>query len=158
MFDTMIARDIRQTLEAFRQSVERLFSEAAAYPSEEAKPGTRNLFTPGVESYFSADELTLRVILPAVGEKDLKVLTQNGRLVVEGERKLPEGWPETASTRLVYGRFQVAIPLPSGLHLESVSCRLHDGVLDVHVPLAEGLKPRQIPVESGKPVSISAAV
>lgn len=149
MFDTMLARDIRQTLDALRQSAERLLADGR-YASE------ANVFTPIVESYFTSDDLLLRVILPGVAAKDLNLTADNGRLVIEGERKRPAGWPDSLPTRLTYGRFQATIPLPSGLDLENVACHLHDGVLDVHVPLAEGIKPRQIPIQSGEVLSIHA--
>lgn len=149
MFDTMLTRDIRQTLDAIRQSAERLLADGS-YSFE------ANVFTPIVESYFAPEELLLRVVLPGVAAKDLNVTADNGRLVIDGERKLPVGWPDSVPTRLTYGRFQATIPLPSGLDLENVACSLHDGVLDVHVPLAEGMKPRQIPIQSGEALSIRA--
>jgi HSP20 family protein len=149
MFDTMIARDIRQTLDAFRQSVDRLFSDFSA-GSMPALAGSDYAFTPVVESSFNENELMLRAILPGVTEKDVHVTVQNGRLVIEGERKAPEGWGEKAWTKLAYGKFHAEIPIPTGLDLEKVSCQLHDGVLDIQVPVTEQMKPRQIPIESGE--------
>jgi HSP20 family protein len=147
MFDTMLSRDIRQMLDDFRQSVDRFFGEVYA-----SRPVTKSeqAFTPAVESAFTDDELMLRVILPGVAEQDVKVTVQNGRLVIQGERKLPEGWGENASTKLAYGKFYAEIPLPNGLDLDRVNCRLHEGVLDLRLPVVEQMKPRQIPIESGE--------
>jgi HSP20 family protein len=75
---------------------------------------------------------------------------QNDRLITEGERKAAEGWGENACTQMAYGKFYAAIPLPNGLNLEKVACRLHDGVLDIQVPVAEQMKPRQIPIQAGE--------
>lgn len=157
MFDTMITRDIRQTLDAFRQSVDRLFSDVLA-GSAPAVAGSDYAFTPVIESFFNDNELMLRAILPGVTEKDVQVAAQNGRLVIEGERKAPEGWGDKARTKLAYGKFYAEIPVPTGLDLDKVSCRLHDGFLDIHVPVAEQMKPRQIPIESGEQKAIPASV
>ncbi len=110
---------------------------------------SRYAFTPAVESRWTDDELCLRAILPGVAEKDVKVSVQNDQLVIEGERKAPEGWGHSGYTQMAYGKFYGAVPLPSGLNLNKVSCRLHDGVLDIQIPVAEQMKPRHIPIQSG---------
>ena len=151
MFNTMVPRDIRQTLDHFRRSVDQLFSDV--YNSDSAHTNQESqefVFTPAVESGWTENDLRLRAILPGVSEKDVHVTVRNDRLVVEGERKAPEGWNPSGYSQIAYGRFYVAIPLPSGLNLDKVSCRLHDGVLDIQVPLAEQMKPRQIPIEAGE--------
>ncbi len=149
MFDTMISRDIQQTLDAFRQSLDRLFSDGIA-GSMPAVAGSDYAFTPVIESSFNDNELMLRAILPGVTEKDVQVTVQNGRLVIEGERKAPENWGDRTWTKLAYGKFYAEIPVPTGLDLEKVSCRLHDGLLDIQIPVTEQMKPRQIPIASGE--------
>src|SRR5205085_12221230 len=107
------------------------------------------VFTPAVESSWTENDLLLRAIVPGVTDKDVKVTVQNNRLVIEGERKAPEGWNENGYTQIAYGKFYTAVPLPSGLNLDRIACRLHDGVLDIQVPVAEQRKPRQIPIQAG---------
>ena len=46
---------------------------------------------------------------------------QNNQLVVEGERKPPEGFKQNAYTQLAYGKFYTAVTLPSGLDLDKLS-------------------------------------
>ncbi len=155
MFDTMLTRDIRQKLDDFRRSVDRFFTDFYGSPSV---ANSERVFAPAVESAHTDDELMLRVILPGVAEQDVKVTVQNGRLVIEGERKAPEGWGDNALTKMAYGKFYGEIPLPNGLDLDKVNCRLHEGVLDIRLPVVEQMKPRQIPIESGDaPKSISAS-
>jgi HSP20 family protein len=114
-------------------------------------PGAQEIvFAPAVESNWTETELLLRAVLPGVGEKDVKVTAQNQRLILEGERKTPEGWNDSGYTWMPYGKFHAAIPLPSGLNLDKVTCRLHDGVLDIRIPVAEQMKPRQIPIGAGE--------
>jgi HSP20 family protein len=119
---------------------------------------SERVFTPAVESAYTDDELMLRVILPGVSEQDVKVTVQNGRLVIEGVRKAPEGWGENALTKMAYGKLYAEIPLPNGLDLDKVNCRLHEGVLDIRLPMVERMKPRQIPIELGEaPKAIPAS-
>jgi HSP20 family protein len=150
MFDTMLNRDVRQTLDAFRQEVDRFFSSVYGFSPEGTSTGPGYAFTPAIESSWTENDLTLRVILPGVTEEDVKVSAQNGQLVIEGERKAPEGWGENSWTKLPYGKFYAGIAVPDRFDLEKVSCRLHDGILDIQVPVAEHSKPRQIPIESGE--------
>lgn len=147
MFDTMLARDIRQTLDDFRRSVDRFFED---FYESSTVTSTERAFTPVVDTAFTDEEMMLRVLLPGVTEQDVKVTVQNGRLVIEGERKAPEGWSDAAFTRIAYGKFYTEVPLPDGLDLDKVHCRLHEGVLDIRVPVAEQMKPRQIRIESGE--------
>ena len=153
MFNTMVPRDIRQTLDHFRRSVDQLFSDfygsGSSNTSGTEQTSQEFAFTPAVESSWTENDLLLRAILPGVTEKDVKVTVQNDRLIVEGERKAPEGWNENGYSPIAYGKFYTAIPLPSGLNLDKIACRLHDGVLDVQVPVAEQRKPRQIPIQAG---------
>jgi HSP20 family protein len=152
MFDSLMSRDIQQTLDHFRQSVDQLFSDfhrsGRALNGGSVTNGDYT-FTPAVESGWTHDELLLRAILPGVAEKDVKVSVQNDGLVIEGERKAPKDCGD-GYTQIAYGKFYGAIPLPSGLNLNKVSCWLHDGVLDIQVPVAEQMKPRHIPIELGE--------
>src|SRR5207253_9155574 len=100
MFNTMIPRDIRQTLDHFRRSVDQLFSDVyssgsgTSNSSGSDQANRDHTFAPAVESSWTENELQLRAIVPGVTEKDVKVSVQNDLLIVEGERKAPEGWGE----------------------------------------------------------------
>jgi len=156
MFDTMLTRDIRQTLEDFRRSVDRLFSDEFGNAGIWSSAGA---FLPAIETTSTQNELQLRVVLPGVTAQDVNAVVQNGRLIIDGERKAPEGWGEKAFTRLPYGKFHAEIALPNGLDLDKVSCRLADGVMEICVPFSEATKPREIRIEgadSQKSVPASA--
>lgn len=153
MLNTLFTNDVRQTLDQFRRSVDQMFDNFYGYqtqPTVSAASGERTwTFAPVVESGWNDNFLTLRAILPGVSEKDLHVSVQNGQLVIEGERKAPDGFEKNAYTQMAYGKFYTALTLPSGLDLDHVNCRLHNGVLDVQVPMAEASKPRQIQIQTG---------
>jgi HSP20 family protein len=93
--------------------------------------------------------MMIRAVLPGVGEKDVKVSLRGNQLIIEGQRQAPENWSKGAYTQLAYGRFYAAITLPQGLNFEKLGCKLHEGLLDISIPIAEQMKPRQIPVNTG---------
>jgi len=75
---------------------------------------------------------------------------QNNQLVIEGERKVPEGFDKNAFTQMAYGKFYAALTLPAGLDVDHVSCRLQNGILDIQVPVTEARKPKQIRIQTGE--------
>lgn len=151
MFDTTFARDIQQTLERFRRTMDEAFGDFLAPWRGGAGDQPQVAFAPAVETGWNDDSLNLRVVLPGVGEDDVKVTMQGNQLVIEGERKEPEKFAARGgSLRLPYGRFYRAIDLPNGLDHDRIKCWLHDGVLDIQFPVQEAMKPRRIRVEAGE--------
>jgi HSP20 family protein len=153
MLNTLFTNDVRQTLDQFRRSVDQMFDNFYGYqaaPAAASTTGERTWnFSPVLESGWNDNYLNLRAILPGVGEKDVQVSVQNNQLVIEGERKAPEGFQKNAYTQLAYGKFYTAVTLPNGLDVDHVNCRLQNGVMDIQVPILEASKPRQIQVQTG---------
>ena len=102
-----------------------------------------------LETAWDESALRLRAILPGVQQGDVNVSLQGNQLVITGERKRPEGFDGQAFTHLTYGKFSTSVALPNGLDVEKVRCALRDGVLDIAIPVAESMKPRQIPIHVG---------
>jgi len=120
-------------------------------PSASNATGERTwTFSPVVESGWNDHFLNLRAILPGVAEKDVHVTVQNNQLVIQGERKAPEGFDKNAFTQLAYGKFYAALTLPTGLDVDRVSCRLYNGILEIQLPITEASKPKQIQIQTGE--------
>jgi len=152
MLSTFLTNDVRQTLDQFRRSVDQMFDNfyGQAMPAPSSTSGERSwTFSPVIESGWNDNYLNLRVVLPGVSEKDVNVTVQNNQLIIEGERKSPAGFEKNAYTQLAYGQFRAALTLPSGLDVDHVNCRLHDGILDLQVPILEASKPKQIQIQTG---------
>jgi HSP20 family protein len=153
MLNTMFATDVRQTLDQFRRSVDQMFDNFYGYQTHATPSGTaveRNwTFSPALEHGWTENHLNLRAILPGVNENDVRVTVQTNQLILEGERKTPDGFEKSAYTQIPYGKFYAAVTLPTGLDLDKVSCRLHWGVLDIQIPLAEASKPKQVRIQTG---------
>src|SRR5438105_3662960 len=153
MLNTLFSNDVRQTLDQFRRSVDQMFDNFYGYQMQPAPSNTTGerawTFSPVLESGWNENFLNLRAILPGVSDKDVQVSVQNNQLVIEGERKAPEGFDKNAYTQLAYGKFYTALTLPTGLDVDHVHCQLHNGVLDIRVPISEASKPKQIPILTG---------
>ena len=153
MLNTLFTNDVRQTLDQFRRSVDQMFDNFYGYqaqPTASTTSGERTwTFSPVLESGWNDNFLTLRAILPGVSDKDVQVSVQNNQLVIEGERKAPDGFEKNAYTQMAYGKFYTALTLPSGLDVDHVSCRLHNGVMDIQIPILEARKPKQIQIQTG---------
>src|SRR5947209_6352583 len=152
MLNTLFTNDVRQTLDQFRRSVDQMFENfyGQTQPVASNASGERNwAFSPVLESGWNDNFLMLRAILPGVDEKDVHVSVQNNQLIIEGERKAPEGFEKNAFTQLAYGKFHTALNLPPGIDMEHVQCHMHNGILDIKAPIAETSKPKQIPIQTG---------
>ena len=152
MLSTLFTNDVRQTLDQFRRSVDQMFENfyGQALPTGSTASGERTwTFTPVVETGWNDHYLHLRAILPGVAEKDVRVSVQNNQLVIEGERKAPEGFDKNSFTQLAYGKFYTALTLPTGLDVDHVNCRLWNGILEIQVPITEASKPKQIQIQTG---------
>jgi len=153
MLTTLLANDVRQTLDQFRRSVDHMFDNlyGQSHPNASNASGERTwTFSPVIETGWSENFLNLRAILPGVAEKDVRVSVQNNQLVIEGERKTPEGFEKNAFTQLAYGTFYAALTLPAGLDVDDVQCRLQNGILEMQVPILEASKPKQIRIQTGE--------
>lgn len=153
MLNTFFTSDVRQTLDQFRRSVDQMFENfyGQAQPAASTASGERTWnFSPVVESGWNEYALNIRAILPGVAESDVQVSVQNNQLLIQGERKAPEGFEKNAFTQLAYGKFYTALTLPSGLDLDHVQCQLRNGILSIAVPIAESSKPRQITIQTGE--------
>jgi len=155
MLSTFFTNDVRQTLDQFRRSVDQMFesfygqTEPAASASQSSgEPGWT--FSPVIESGWNENFLSLRAILPGVPEKDVQVSVQSNQLILQGERKAPEGFEKSPFTQLAYGKFYAALTLPTGLDTDRVRCHLRNGVLDIQVPVLEASKPKQIHIQNGE--------
>jgi HSP20 family protein len=159
MLDTMLTRDLRQTLDHFRRAMDQVFESFYGSGSRTGLAASQDgyAFTPVIESGWNENELLLRAIVPGVTQDDLKVTVQSNQLILEGERKPPAGWTSGAYPQIAYGKFYAAVPLPQNVNVNEVKCRLHDGMLDIHVPVAEEMKPRQIPIEAIKSIESAKA-
>ena len=105
--------------------------------SAAAPPGS---WTPAVEVAQSQDKLVICAELPGVRRDDVRVEIKNDRVTIEGDRRPSQQAQELQRTERNYGHFYRVIALPEGAEPDAASAALHDGVLEITVPVPEGGK------------------
>jgi HSP20 family molecular chaperone IbpA len=110
------------------------------------KPGKRS--TPPVDIYENRDEIMLVADMPGTRREELDVRFANDTLTVSATRLIsPQGTPlvqEMAATELLR-----SFLVPKGIDTANINAELKNGVMRVHLPKSEALKPRQITVNAG---------
>jgi len=113
-----------------------------------AAPAAR-AWLPAVDMHETKDELILTVELPGVSEKDVKVSITGDLLSIRGERRTADEIKDQKILHVerAYGQFERLIQLPMDVQADKVKATYRDGVLQVTLPKAEELKPREIKVD-----------
>lgn len=111
------------------------------------KSGT---WAPPVDVAEEGDKILVKVEVPGINEKDLKVNFEDGLLTVSGERQF-ERKDERNYHRIerTYGSFVRTFNLPRSVDATSIKASYVNGVLEIEIPKKEEAKPRQIQINVG---------
>ena len=119
---------------------------------------TTSSFAPAVDVYEDEHNITLKVEVPGIEEKDIDVRIENNTLTVHGERKFEEEEKEENYRRVErqYGSFTRSFTLPQTVDQESVSANYDKGVLNIKLAKKAEAKPKQIKVNVGSEKTLEA--
>jgi HSP20 family protein len=107
------------------------------------------LLSPPVDIFENEQEILLVADLPGVDEEALSIQLEKNELTLQARRPAEEA-PGTALAREYRdASYYRSFVVPQGIDAAKVSATLEGGVLKVHLPKAEGLRPRRIEVKSG---------
>ena len=106
-------------------------------------------FTPRVDILESDDELTLLADMPGVALDGVEINFENGELTLHGRvsARTAEGQPIYQEYEI--GDFHRVFKIGSSINSSQISAQISDGVLSVHLPKADAIKPRKIHVTAG---------
>src|SRR5579872_4633108 len=112
---------------------------------------TTSTFAPAVDVYEDQNNITLKIEVPGIEEKDIDVRIENNTLTVHGERKFEKEEKEENYRRVErqYGSFTRSFTLPNTVDSESVSANYDKGVLKIKLAKKAEAKPKQIKVNVG---------
>lgn len=128
----------------------RLFRESFSPESpEEALISTS--FAPPVDIYEDEHNISLKMEVPGIEEKDIDVRIEGTTLTVHGERKLEKDEKEENYRRIErqYGSFTRSFTLPSSVDPTQVTAHYDKGVLKIGLAKKAEAKPKQIKVSVG---------
>ena len=128
----------------------RLFRETQGNSQDESL--TSSSFAPAVDVYEDEHNVTLKIEVPGIDEKDIDVRIENNTLTVHGERKIEKEEKEENYRRVErqYGGFTRTFNLPPTVDAEKVQADYDKGVLKITLPKKAEAKPKQIKVNVGQ--------
>jgi HSP20 family molecular chaperone IbpA len=103
-----------------------------------------------VDIVEGADELTLYAELPGVRSKDISIHFEDGTLTIHGIVSERQGERTTFLHREYgVGDFHRTFEVSEVVDAERIGAEFSDGVLTIHLPKVEAVKPRKIEVKTG---------
>src|SRR5271169_2861284 len=113
-------------------------------------------FAPPVDVYEDEHNITLKIEVPGIDEKDIDVRIENNTLIVHGERKFEKEEKEENYRRVErqYGSFTRTFSLPSTVNHDNVQADYDKGVLKIKLAKKAEAKPKQIKVNVGSAKAI----
>jgi HSP20 family molecular chaperone IbpA len=127
--------------------VNTLMKNGSDVPEAQAMKGSVT-FSPRFDIWESDDKLVLYGDLPGVAPEDLDVHFENRELRIFGKVALRHSNIEPFYSEYGIGDFQRTFTVSEVIDAENISAELKNGVLTVHLPKIEAVKPRRIEVKS----------
>jgi HSP20 family molecular chaperone IbpA len=109
----------------------------------------RPAVTPFCDVYENDDEVLVVADMPGVTADALDIKLDKGELSISARREVS---PKDGTFLGVEYRdcdYRRRFAVPGGIDAGKISAELKDGVLSLHLPKTEALKPRQIAVHAG---------
>ena len=146
---TMITRwDPFRDMASLQNRLNQIFADYGRGTDELSTTG----FVPPVDIYEDEHNVTLKLEVPGIEEKDLDVRVENNTLTVRGERKFEREEKEENFHRIErrYGSFSRSFTLPNTVDSEKVEADYVNGVLQIRLAKKAEAKPKQIKVSVGQ--------
>ena len=122
------------------------FTKPEDQSTQSAQPARVNYLTPLANIVESEDGYVLQAEMPGVSRDGLEVTVDNGDLTIVGRRKSYE-----SPGVLLYGEsrradFRRTFEIDPSINATGITAKIEQGVLTLHLPKAEAVKPRRISV------------
>ena len=122
------------------------------WPSLGRFPFETEGWAPAIDMYEKDDKYMVKAELPGMKEEDVDVSVVGDRLTIKGEKKAETEVKEENYYRSErsYGSFFRSIDLPSDANPDKIEANYEDGILEVEIPKAAGVKPKKVTVSAKK--------
>lgn len=148
---SLVRWDPFRELEEMTERLNRVF----ARPSARTAGGKEHLtvadWIPTVDISETDQEYLIKAELPEVKKEDVRVTVEDGVLTIQGERHQEKEDKDRKYHRVErsYGTFIRSFTLPESVDETGVKAEYKDGVLNLHLPKVEKVKPKAIEVKVG---------
>ena len=145
-FGTLEGRDPFRDIQS---EVNRLFDNFLGRPTTTAAAASGPVWMPVADIYETNDDFVLNFELPGVQEKDISLSITGDVFTVKGERRFEHEFNDGSHlhSERVYGKFERSIRLPMPVQAAEVRATYRDGVLDVRLPKADEVRPKEIKID-----------
>jgi len=124
-------------------------TEIAKTESQPLATETRPVVPPACDVYENADEVLVVADLPGVTPDSLNVHLDKHVLSISAQRKAVPQEGKAIEVEYRDCEFRRDFAVPGGIDADRISAELKSGVLWLHLPKSETLKPRTIAVRAG---------
>lgn len=139
-----------RTMGSLQQEVNRLFDDLfpAQWSEKEDEPYSSAVWSPRADLSETENEYKISVDLPGVPKEAVNVTVEDNRLNISGERKMEQEEKKGTYSRIErsYGRFYRSFSLGSHVNQDEIHAEYNNGILTVHVPKSERVKPQKIEI------------
>jgi len=103
-------------------------------------------FTPEVNIFETKDGYVLQADMPGVNKSGLEVTLEGNTLTLVGRRNEAEFGAQPVYRESRDGHFRRVFELDPAIDSSKISARMEQGILTLHLPKADKVKPRKIQV------------
>ena len=141
----------RRDFSTLQDRMNRMLRESFSPDSPEEVLTTGN-FAPPVDVYEDEHNITLKIEVPGIDDKDINVSIENNTLTVQGQRKFEKDEKEENFQRVerMYGSFTRSFTLPNTVDTDQVNAHYDKGLLKIRLAKRPEAKPKQIKVNVEK--------
>lgn len=145
----LVRWDPFRELEEMSDRLNRVFTRPAVRTNGNKEQLTVADWMPIVDISETDAEYLIKAELPEVKKEDVKVTVENGVLTLQGERRQEreEKGKKYHRVERSYGSFVRSFTLPESIDESGVKAEYKDGVLNLHLPKSEKVKPKAIEVK-----------
>ncbi|MBI1785072.1 Hsp20/alpha crystallin family protein [Candidatus Sumerlaeota bacterium] len=133
-----------QDMREMQDELNRIFRPAGNGAETEAE-----IWAPSMDVVENGKSITLKLEVPGIDKKDIKVEVEDGVVTVSGERKIEKEEKKEDYTRIErsYGSFVRSFTLPDYADARNIAAETKDGVLKLVIPKIPVAKPEPKRIE-----------
>lgn len=119
------------------------------YGDKSTPESTRGVtFSPRVDIFENDQELTLQADLPGVRSQDVDLRYENGELILQAKAQSRHRDQEFVLQEYEEGDFYRVFRIHESIDGSRIEAECKNGVLTVHLPKVDAVKPKQISVKA----------
>jgi HSP20 family molecular chaperone IbpA len=118
-------------------------------PQQLVQADQLSIVAPACDVYENADELLVAADLPGVASDALDISFEKGELTIVARRQTLPQRAAFLGSEFRDCEFRRRFAVPAGIDASKIKAEIRSGVLMLHLPKSDALKPRQIAVQAG---------